>query len=149
MASCHPQVDAYSQLPKSIVHANQGILNICFGALTQLPPQAEKALRVPKPMKLYSRNTDQCGKNIHSTPPPTDQPVRLLDSSPTCVPAPLKNVMSVLVQAALRREPSGYRTSECDCRLLPVNGTVENVVSLLKRVPSNMSRMPNSHAPVW
>jgi hypothetical protein len=32
--------------------------------------------RVPKPMKLYSANTDQCGANIHSTPAPTVHPVR-------------------------------------------------------------------------
>jgi hypothetical protein len=32
------------------------------------------ALCVPKPIKLYSANTDQCGANIHSTPAPTVQP---------------------------------------------------------------------------
>jgi hypothetical protein len=40
---------------------------------TQLPAQdVNAALRVPKPMKLYSANTDQCGANIHSTPAPTE-----------------------------------------------------------------------------
>src|ERR1700687_140212 len=37
-----------------------------------LPPQPVKvALCVPKPMKLYSANTDHCGANIHSPPAPT------------------------------------------------------------------------------
>jgi hypothetical protein len=35
---------------------------------TQLPAQDVKAaLRVPKPMKLYSANTDQCGLQITPT----------------------------------------------------------------------------------
>src|SRR5262245_12669546 len=50
-----------------------------------VPPQPTTvALRVPKPMKLYSRKTDQRGTNIHSTPPPTVHPVLFLESSPTC-----------------------------------------------------------------
>jgi hypothetical protein len=37
---------------------------------TQLPAQdVNAALRVPKPMKLYSANS---GANIHSTPAPTE-----------------------------------------------------------------------------
>jgi hypothetical protein len=79
---------------------------------TQLPPQAgNAALRVPKPMKLYSANTDQCGANIHSTPAPTVQPVRLLENSPICVSALLKKVTSVLVHAAPPCAPWRYGRS--------------------------------------
>ena len=79
---------------------------------TQLPAQdVNAALRVPKPMKLYSANTDQCGANIHSTPAPTVQPVRLLENSPICVSALLKKVTSLLVHAAPPCAPWRYGRS--------------------------------------
>ena len=84
-----------------VVHAHQDILDIRFGAQDPtggLTGQPEKlALRVPKPMKLYSVNTDQCGTNIHSKPKPAVQPVRLLpEIEPTSAPKPLKAISFVL-----------------------------------------------------
>ena len=40
----------------------------------------------PKPMKLYSANTDQCGANIHSPPSPSVQPLLLVELWSICVP---------------------------------------------------------------